>query len=209
MREAAFGQGLGEQQGCSPSYWGYYFTFFSSCAQGLGSDCGVGISSSEAVCLDPRLLLFPEGSRGFVPSPCLPKALRRSKHPLGWDQAPSAKLLVIALVVFVDSCQILFHCSPPTGRAGGAQCRRHSGDAARTDPHSYCLGRALGCLPVSRVLDVMQGQLGLLSSFWKISCCAAATCRNCVGEAQLSCSSMGLLGSVLIREEAARSTAGL
>lgn len=115
MREAAFGQGLGEQQGCSPSYWGYYFTFFSSCAQGLGSDCGVGISSIEAVCLDPRLLLFPEGSRGFVPSPCLPKALRKSKHPLGWDQAPSAKLLIIALVVFVDSCQILFHCSPPTG----------------------------------------------------------------------------------------------
>lgn len=99
----------------------------------------------------------------------------------------------------------------PSDRAGGAQCCCHSGDPGPADATLLLewLGKAPGCLPVSRALGVMQGRLGLLSSFWKLSCSAAATRRNRVGEAQPSCSSTGLLGSVLIREGATRSTAGL
>lgn len=138
----------------------------------------MGIRSSKAVCLelasswfrgDGSLLPLPHRIKSqpfFLPS-CLPSMPYVRANPLSlWDRAPSAKLLITALVVFVDCCQILLHRSPPpSGRAAGVRGRRHPSDAARADPHSCCLGRAPGCLPVSRALDVMQGQLGLLSGF--------------------------------------------
>lgn len=192
-----------------------------SVAKDWGKGCAMGIGNSEAVCLDPGLFLLPEGwlmplPHGIrrvysfsVPS----QGLHKSKHPLAVGpgsicQTPHSSTC-ICLLIPVRSFSIA-RLLPPA-RAGGARCCRRSGRPGPADATLLLewLGKAPGCLPVSRALGVMQGWLALLSSFWNLSCSAAATRRNCVGEAQPSCSSAGLLGSVLIREGAAQSTAGL
>lgn len=67
------------------------------------------------MCFDPSLLLIPDGLlmslpdgiKWFLPSvfprPCV-RAHTRSLQ----DWAPSAKLLIIQLLLFVDSCQVFF-----------------------------------------------------------------------------------------------------
>lgn len=86
MREAAFGRGLGEQQGCSLSYWGYLVPQHVCprteaeavpWASGAARQCALSLLLfAEGWILCP----FPMGSKGFVPSfllsPCLP-----SFHP--------------------------------------------------------------------------------------------------------------------------------
>lgn len=178
-------------------------------ASGAARQCALTWVSS---CFQRDRAPSPWNQKGFFLPCAFPRPCVRADTLSLWDWAPSAKLLIIPLALFVDSCQILLHrWPPPTSRGWGAPCRRPwaAAGAAGATLLLGCLGKGPGCLPVLTALGAIQAQLGLLSSFWKLSCSLAATCRNGVGEAQPGCSSTGLLGGVFIREGAARGTAGL
>lgn len=81
------------------------------------------------MCFDPSLLLIPDGLlmslpdgiEELLPSVFPRHCIRANTLSLqGW--APSAKLLIIQLLLFVDSCQIFLHCLPPPTTQAGACC---------------------------------------------------------------------------------------
>lgn len=84
----------------------------------------------QVVCFDPSPLLIPGallvalpgGIKRFLPS-VFPRPCVRANTLSLRDWAPSAKLLIIQLLLFVDSCQIFFHCLPPPTTQAGACCR--------------------------------------------------------------------------------------
>lgn len=139
-----------------------------------------------------------------VPSQCLPKALHKSKHPpapgLGFIcQTPNYSSFVVCWFMS-DPFALLASSHHPswsvlpckTGVTWLPQSLRFSWfgwcqDGAEALFVFEWLLKALGCVHVSEALDVIQGWLVLLSSFWKISCGTATICsrsRNSVGEAR-------------------------
>ena len=122
-----------------------------------------------------------------VPSQCLPKALHKSKHPLAprWDSiGQTLNYSTFVVCWFMSELFSLLASSPhpswsvlpcETGVTGLPQSLRLSWFSWCEDWAEALFVfewrvKALGCVRVSKVLDVIQGWLGLLSSFWKMSC---------------------------------------
>lgn len=141
-----------------------------------------------------------------VPSWCLTKALRKSKYPLtpGLRSICRASNYSLFLVCWFMSDLFSLLASSHHPSWSVLPCKTGVTWLPQSlwlSRFSWCqdraealfvfewLVKALGCVHVSKVLDVIQGCLGLLSSFWKISCSTATVCsrsRNSVGEAQAS-----------------------
>lgn len=123
-----------------------------SVAKDWGKGCAMGIGNNEAVCLDPGLLLLPEGwlmplPHGIrrvysfsVPS----QGLHKSKHPLAVGpgsicQTPHSSTCIYLLIP-VRSFSIA-HLLPPA-RAGGVRCCRRSGRPGPADGANTPVGMA-------------------------------------------------------------------